>query len=56
MSEDLRVRGNPTPAELAAVLALLPGFARRVAPQRDRPEDSFERWRRARLAALRPAR
>jgi N-acyl-L-homoserine lactone synthetase len=47
MTGGVRVRGGPTPEELAAVLAAL---------SRDRPPPSaYEQWRATRLAALRRA-
>jgi hypothetical protein len=42
------VSGNPSAEEVAAVLAVVTS---RPAPT---PEDAYRRWRRTRLAALRP--
>jgi hypothetical protein len=47
MSDDVRVRGNATAEELAAVLALVVRPRGTVAP------DAFARWRATRLAAMR---
>jgi hypothetical protein len=44
--QELRITGMPTAAELAAVLVLL---AAQSAPT---PESAYERWRKARTAAL----
>jgi hypothetical protein len=46
MSDDVRVSGNATAEELAAVLAL-------VRRPRATPPDAFARWRATRLAAVR---
>ena len=50
MTAGVRVRGNATAEELAAVLALVSHVERGVEP------DRYERWRLARLAALRARR
>ena len=47
-TEDVRVRGNATPEEVAAVLATV--ASRRLA---DTPVSGYQRWRQIRLAALR---
>ncbi len=43
---ELRITGMPTAEELAVVLVLL------LAPPAPVPEDAYQRWRKARTAAL----
>jgi hypothetical protein len=55
MSAGITVRGNATAEELAVVMAVLRRDTSRAAPHRRHGGHSYDRWRAARLAALRAA-